>query len=118
MYDLILQILIFLSLGTIIFIFARAVPRVTEGDGASHPVGFLDKLLRHLPLAKVDGALNSFFEKFLRRSKVAISRLDNTINSYLSRIRKTSHFYKNSSSEDSKEFPRVLESGEETKRDA
>ncbi len=117
MYDLVLQLLIFSSLGAIIFIFARAVPRVTEGEGATHPVGFWDNLLRHLPLSKIDGTLNSFFEKFLRRSKVVLSRLDNLVTSYLNRVRKTSHFYKNSSAPDSKDLPRVSESGEETKKD-
>ncbi len=89
MYNLILQLFLFSSLGTIIFLFARAVPRVTDEKEAVHPASFFDKILTRLPLATIDNAVNAFFEKTLRKSKVVVLKLDNIITGYLGRLKKT-----------------------------
>ncbi len=88
MYDFLLQSTFFLSLGVIIYLLARAVPRVNESGEAHHAPGFFDRLLTKLPLKEVDGWLNAFFEKFLRRLRVGLMKLDNLVNQYLKNFKK------------------------------
>lgn len=112
MYDLILQLLIFSSLGAIIFLLARALPRVSDTGQVEHSTSFFDRLLTHLPLERVDAALDSFFEKFLRKVKILVLKLDNLINHYLGRIKKTNGSFMGSSpSKDSKESFKNPEEG-------
>ena len=73
--------------------FARAIPRVS--DSGEENVGkpsslrsYFDRLGSRLPLSKIDAALNSFFEKFLRKSKVVVMKVDNLLNMYINKIRK------------------------------
>jgi len=87
MYNFVLQILMFSSLGLIIYIFARAVPRVGEAE-TPRGSGFFDKLMAKLPMAKIDRSLDSFFAKFLRKLRVVIMKLDNFINHRLGKLKK------------------------------
>ena len=87
MYNFVLQILMFSSLGLIIYLFARAVPRVGEAE-APRGSGFFDKLMAKLPMAKIDKSLDSFFAKFLRKLRVVIMKLDNFINHRLGKLKK------------------------------
>ena len=88
MYDFLLQSIFFLSLGVVIYLMARAVPRISESGEVIHAPSRFDRLLSRLPLARIDEKLNGFFEKFLRRLKVLIMRSDNFINNHLSKIKK------------------------------
>lgn len=88
MYDFILQISIILSISVIIYILARGVPRVTEVTTAFPRTSAIDRLISRLPLAKIDLALNAFSEKFLRKLKVFIMKIDNTINNWIGKIKK------------------------------
>ena len=88
MYDFILQIALFASLGIVVYLFARGVARAGETASVTHRVGFFDRLLSRLPLEKVDEALNVFSEKFLRRTRVFILRADNWVNSMLSKVKR------------------------------
>lgn len=89
MYDFLLQMSFFLSLGVILYLMARALPRVDEVAEVHHAPGPFDRLLSKLPLKKIDERLDLFFEKFLRRLKVLVMRIDNAINSSLSRFKKS-----------------------------
>lgn len=91
MYSLILQLLLFSSLGTIILLLARALPRVSDESGVVHPESFFDRLLRRLPLEKVDTFLNGVFEKLLRKLKVGVLKIDNVVSGYLARLRRTNN---------------------------
>jgi hypothetical protein len=89
MYDLLLQISLFLSIAAVLYVLVRAVPRISETGERLHPAGKFDRVLGKLPLHQIDGHLNRFFEKTLRRLKVIILRADNTVNMRLNKIKQT-----------------------------
>ncbi len=88
MYDFLLQTIFFTSIGLIIYLMARAVPRVTEVGDTAHAPGRFDRFLSRLPLHTIDERINIFFEKFLRRMKVVIMKSDNLVNKYLGKLKK------------------------------
>lgn len=87
MYNFILQMALMLSLGIIIYLMARAVPRV--GDEILKPAGKFDRWLSSLRLEKFDILLSNFLEKALRKAKLILMKLDNVTNEYLDKIKKT-----------------------------
>jgi len=87
MYDFILQIIVMLSLGAVIYLMARAVPRVTEMEAAVREPNYFDRLLKKIPLEKIDAFLSAFFEKFLRKSKVFILKADNSLTKHLHNLK-------------------------------
>ena len=89
MYDFLLQSSLFLSLGALIYLMARAVPRVDESGEARHPAGRFDRMLSKLPLREIDEKLDLVFEKILRRLKIIIMKSDNLINEYLGKVKKS-----------------------------
>lgn len=84
MFDFILELLIFGSFGTIVYVAARALPRVPEEETEVKPG---KNFLSSIPAHKVDLVIASFLEKTLRRVRVALLRFDNTLNSYLGKIK-------------------------------
>lgn len=89
MYNFILQLFIVLSLGVIVYLLARTVPRITdENEVGGRSADRFDKLVSKIPLAKIDAALDSFLLKFLRKTKVLIMKVDNLLNIYLNKLRK------------------------------
>lgn len=88
MYDFLLQTIFFASIGLVIYLLARAVPRVDEAGEVIHAPGRFDRFLSRLPLHEIDARINIFFEKFLRRLKVMTMKSDNLINKYLGKIKK------------------------------
>jgi hypothetical protein len=87
MYNFILQIFVMVSLGVVIYLIARAVPRV--GDEISKPTLNLDRWLGSLKLEKLDVAFGNFMEKLLRKIKLFLMKLDNVTNNYLDKIKQT-----------------------------
>lgn len=77
------------SLATIIYLFARAVPRVqdsaTQVRGRDYIGDFFDKL----PLEKADAFLSMFLERLLRSFKVVILKLDNILTNHLKSLKPT-----------------------------
>lgn len=90
MYNLILQILVFSSLGLVIYLLARAVPRVEDAPAPARGPNFFDKLMAKIPMAKIDEAINSSLAKFLRKIKVLILKIDNFANDRLGKLTKKS----------------------------
>lgn len=91
MYEFILQIVIFSSLGVMIYFLAQGLARAGEtisAVGTPRRANFFDRLLRRLPLEKMDASLGAFFEKTLRRLRVFLLKVDNRIHSSLERIRR------------------------------
>lgn len=91
MYDFLLQTSFFLSLGVIIYLMARAVPRVNDAGETIHTVNAFDRLLSKLPLHEIDEKLNLLSEKFLRKLKILVMRSDNFINYYLNKLKNSNH---------------------------
>ena len=87
MYDFFLQLILFVSLGTVIYLVVRAVPRVTETGGVLHTPGRFDRLLSRLPLREIDDRLNIVFEKSLRLLKVWIMKGGNALDARLARLK-------------------------------
>ena len=88
MYDLILQLAVFLSLGAMIYLVARALPRVSDVETeASTPLARFDSFLTKLPLEKLDAIFGGFLEKVLRRLRVGVLRIDNWLNNKINQVK-------------------------------
>jgi hypothetical protein len=87
MGDLFLQLVFFGSIGALVYMASRALPRMDE-EGDTRPLfrGVLSKLPTH----KADAVLSSLTEKTLRRLKVTVLRVDNGLNHYLGRVKSNS----------------------------
>ena len=90
MYNFILQIFIMLSLGTIVFLVARTLPRITETDTLN--TANVDKAKNNwwssIPFEKMDAVINAFLEKLLRRIKLILMKMDNTVSRQLNKFKK------------------------------
>ena len=89
MFDFITQLIFASALVVMVYLLARALPRIADDAGAV-PASAFDKLVDRLPLEQIDGALVSTFEKILRKTRVLVLKLDNAINRYLGHLRKHS----------------------------
>lgn len=85
MSDFVVQISLVLSLAVIIYIFARALPRLP--DAAEKNGNVFDKVIGRLPLEKIDTTLSSFGERFLRKAKILVMKADHLINGYINKIK-------------------------------
>lgn len=85
MTDFILQLAVFLSLGAIVYILARAIPRIEEEERTQNL--FFGRLAAHLPVHKFDAALASFLEKNLRKMRVVLLKVDNGVSNFLGKIK-------------------------------
>lgn len=87
MFTFILDIIVVISLGVILYLIARTLPRVSEVADDT-----LEQRIRTHRLSmyveRVDEWLKVFSEKFLRRAKVWILKLDNTVSEQLNRFKK------------------------------
>ncbi len=89
MLTFLLQITMVVSLGFIVYLFGRVVPRVSDVDIAkAREQSLFHWLVGYLE--KVDDWLLSLFEKALRRIRVIILMLDNVISEKLGRFKKES----------------------------
>lgn len=88
MFDFLLQIFLYSSFGTLIYLLSRSVPRIEDGHKGVHGADFFDRALAKLPLRKMDSWLNLATEKILRKSKVFSMKFDNFIHSNLEKLRK------------------------------
>ncbi len=84
MTDFIIQITLFISFGIIVYVAARALPRISEESVEVNPT---KNLLSSLPAQKIDLAIASFLEKTLRRGRLTLLRFDNTLNSYIGKVK-------------------------------
>lgn len=100
MYDFILQLFIFGSLGTIVYLMAQGLSRLGEAETSVARSSVFDRILTRLPLEKVDGALSVASEKGLRRLRVIVLRFDNWINAALSRVKRQNGGKQNGSKPD------------------
>lgn len=108
MYDTIAQIIVMASLGVMIYIIARAAPRI--GDDLSV---LEEKRTRAslVSLERIDGIVNSALEKTLRRTKLILMQLDNVVSNYLHRVKRITKYHE--------EKPNLFENlQEEIKADA
>lgn len=93
MFDFATHIIFALALGIMVYLLARALPRVVENPGEV-PSSAFDKLVERLPLEKADRALVSVFEQSLKKSKILVHKLDGAINRNLETLRRHSPAFK------------------------
>lgn len=79
-----------LSLGTMIYLIARTVPKVGDEitENIISPRSKFDRLFSYLRVEKFDVVFNNFVEKLLRKLKLILMKLDNFTNSYLDKVKK------------------------------
>lgn len=73
------------SLGTMLYLVARSLPRVEEDEISGKP-GFLDKLSSSEIPEKLDAAFNNFMAKSLRKTKVVLLKIENFVNDKLKKV--------------------------------
>ncbi len=82
MYDLILQLVLMISLGIIVYLMAIAVPRIEDGGGKK---GGRNNQAIHISLDRMDVFLTKAKDKGLRRIKVLIMKADNYVGRQLNK---------------------------------
>ncbi len=88
LYSFILETLMFVSLGAIVMIVARGLPRMEdEVTTERHARDFWAMVAKKVPLDRIDESFNHAFHKFLRKSKVFIMRADNIVTGKLKSFR-------------------------------
>lgn len=85
MLNLILTNVIFLSLGVILWLFVRALPRIEQGEGIRS--GFIERWITSELPEKFDSAVNGFLLKTFRKLKIYTLRIDNVVGDRLKRMR-------------------------------
>ena len=75
------------SLAIIIFLMARALPRISETEIANIPKS-KNSWWSSFPFEKIDAAVESFLEKILRKIKLILMRTDNTVSKQLNKFKK------------------------------
>jgi hypothetical protein len=89
MYNFILQTIVMASLAVIIYLFARAMPRVSESSDQKQGGDYIEELLNKLPLEKADAFVSMAMEKMLRKFKVLILKVDNLLTHHLRNLKPT-----------------------------
>lgn len=87
MYNFILQIFVMISLGTIVFLVARTLPRISEMETANVSEKKANRW-SSFPFEKIDIAVNAFLEKLLRKIKLILMKTDNMVSRHLNKFKK------------------------------
>jgi len=77
-------ILLMVSLGVVLYLMVRALPRVAEEPAEKK--SFLDRWAHTETPEKIDAAFNGFLLKFLRRVKVYALKFDNAVSAGLRKV--------------------------------
>ncbi len=84
MIQFILTTVLMVSLGTILYLVARSLPRIEEEQPADGTL--LERWAASEIPEKVDAAFNGFLMKFLRKLKVVLLKIDNYLTDHLKKI--------------------------------
>jgi hypothetical protein len=87
MTSFILQSLMMLSLGVVLYLLARALPRIDDSE-LNPPVRNIHHQRLTAYLEKIDGWINYFLERFLRKLRLFLMKLDNTVSQKLGKFKK------------------------------
>lgn len=77
--------LLMLSLSAVLYLMVRALPRLVEEP--EEKKNFIDRWAHSQLPEKVDATLNGYLLKFLRKLKVFVLRLDNSINRHMQKVK-------------------------------
>jgi len=68
------------SLAAIIYLVARTIPRIDEAAITHQSAkSFLDSIFSKVPLEKIDLIIDNLLEKMLRKFKIVVMKIDNTL---------------------------------------
>jgi len=88
MYNFILQTIVMVSLGVIVYLVARTLPRIEEVAAKNSPKqSYFDLMMKRLPMEKADAFVNMLLEKLLRKSRLFVMKLDNFLNTHLKSLK-------------------------------
>ena len=73
-----------------IYLLARAVPRVTQMISNEPKKDYFEEFLKKLPLEKADALASLWLERGLRNLKVAVLKLDNLLTKHLQNLKPSS----------------------------
>ncbi len=74
------------SLGAILYLVARSLPRVPENQDGQK-AGILDRWASSEIPEKIDTILNGFLEKLLRKLKVILLKVDNSLAKHIKKVK-------------------------------
>ncbi len=86
MYNFILQICLMIGFGGMVYLVAQGAPRINDQIEQEKKTK-VDHWFSKIPIRKIDIALNNFLEKFLRRLRVRILKIDNFLLNHLNKIK-------------------------------
>ena len=86
MYNFILQICSMVGFGGMVYMIARGTPRIDDRLEEKEK-SKLDRWFSKIPIEKIDITLSNFLEKFLRRLRVYLLRMDNFLVGHLNKIK-------------------------------
>ena len=90
MFQFIITNVLMISVGAVLFILVRALPRLGE-ESSEVKMSILERWVASELPEKIDKTLNSFLEKFLRKSHVWLLKVDNNVSHWLKRVRPNSN---------------------------
>lgn len=85
MFQFVVTNILMVSLGIVLYLVARALPRVDETSRPAH--GPLGRWITSEIPERVDTALNNFLGKFLRRTKVFLLKIDNMLTEHIKKTK-------------------------------
>lgn len=86
MLQFIIVNIMMVSLGTILYIVARSLPRIEENESRPQKETFLDRLVMSEIPHRIDTAVNTYTGKLFRKLKISLMRLDNYLTKKLKRM--------------------------------
>jgi len=111
MFQFILTNLLLLSLGTIVFLMIRTLPRIDESESPQKK-NILERWLTSQMPEKLDKISYNFLSKLLRKSKVSLLKVNNVIDQKINQLK-----IKNPSKEESKKLKGLQDIAEEKVRE-
>ncbi len=79
MVEFVFLLILMVCLGTVLYITVRALPRIEESGTDADAKNAFERWAHSEFPEKIDAAFNNFVLKFLRRAKVVVLRMDNSI---------------------------------------
>ncbi len=86
MFQFIVTNIFMVSCGVLLYFVIRTLPRIEPDNGVPDTKGFFERLIVSRIPERVDGAVNNFLFKFLRKTKVVLLKVDNVVGKQIKRI--------------------------------
>jgi len=87
MFQYILTLVIMFALGTVLYLVARSLPRVSAERAEEDRRGLVERWVTSEIPEKADELLNSFLFKFFRRLKLVLLKVDNILGKRIERVK-------------------------------